>query len=204
MNEFLRKALTLLTTAMVFLAPAVYAQGTQSTTIARGGEFLTQDKPYVSPNGKYTLIFQSSDGNLVVYKGSVYTWEHALWNAGISGKGGKFAVLQGDGNFVVYKNLSDPSSAVWSSGTQGVPRPNYSVHASLTDKGVFGVYGWGGIYQSPADPLAGSGNCPVAQPYPICVFPGKVAQFNSVVYACSVAEATSIAIATGAVYGQCR
>jgi hypothetical protein len=52
------------------------------------------------------------DGNLVEYEGAT-----AIWASGTSGSG-NYAVMQGDGNFVVY-NASNV--AKWSSGTSGNP-----------------------------------------------------------------------------------
>jgi len=64
-----------------------------------------------SPNGDYTLIYQASDGNLVLYDFSGL----AIWANGLDTNAG-YAQMQGDGNFVVH----DASGAVrWATGTNG-------------------------------------------------------------------------------------
>lgn len=203
MIKFLRATFAVIVATMTMLSSQANAQSF-FTTVLNANEFLVQDKAYSSPNGRYSLIFQSTDGNLVVYKGTTFTSPNALWTAKISGKGGKFAVLQPDGNFVVYKNLNDPASAVWNSGTSGVPYPNSGVYARIGNDGSFEVRGWSGTFATPKDPTAGSGSCTAPQQYAVCVFPGSAAQFNSTVFACSIAEAMNTAIATGATYGACR
>ena len=65
-----------------------------------------------SVDGKYNLVMQS-DGNLVIYEGSVVHWA-----TGTTGNGTApyRLVMQGDGNLVIYdKN----DSVVWSTGTNG-------------------------------------------------------------------------------------
>ncbi|MBN8552678.1 MAG: hypothetical protein J0L52_07270 [Caulobacterales bacterium] len=64
-----------------------------------------------SANGRFHLIMQS-DCNLVLYEGG-----RALWASGTVGRGqGCRAVMQGDGNFVVY---SDAQAPLWASNTAG-------------------------------------------------------------------------------------
>lgn len=170
------------------------------------GSFLTPDRPYT--NGNYSLIFQSTDGNLVVYRGTSYTASNAVWSAG-GGKGGKYAVLQTDGNFVIYKNLGDPNSAVWSSRTGTSTQSGERPYIGLMSDGSFGVRGWGTnnnrlVFNSPIDPKFVSGSCTVASQYPVCIFPGTTSQWSSFVLACSPAEAISVATSMGASYGACR
>ena len=65
-----------------------------------------------SVDGKYNLVMQS-DGNLVIYEGSVVHW--ATGTNG-SGTAPYRLVMQGDGNLVIYdKN----DSVVWATGTNG-------------------------------------------------------------------------------------
>jgi hypothetical protein len=71
---------------------------------------LTSNQSLASCNGDYTLIMQS-DGNLVLYQGST-----ALWASGTVGSGADEAILQDDGNFVVYTSAGSP---VWASNTAG-------------------------------------------------------------------------------------
>lgn len=78
-----------------------------ANTVLHAGESLH------SPNGRYQLLMQS-DCNLVLYDGAA-VYEDAVWSSHTWQKGtGCFAMMQDDGNFVVY----DQSwNALWSSGT---------------------------------------------------------------------------------------
>jgi len=60
------------------------------------GQQLGVNQQLMSPNGAYRLILQS-DGNLVIYKGSI-----AVWNTHTVGSGANRLVLQGDQNLVLY------------------------------------------------------------------------------------------------------
>jgi len=60
------------------------------------GQVLRGDQLVWSANRTYHLVFQASDGNLVVYQGNT-----VLWTASTGGTGADHAVMQGDGNFVV-------------------------------------------------------------------------------------------------------
>ena len=77
----------------------------------------------MSPNGLYTLAWRSDQNGFAVFRadGSVRYWT-ANWGRG--------AIMQGDGNFVIYTWYDDtsPWSPVWSSGTGGrcpCPSPHY-------------------------------------------------------------------------------
>ena len=71
-----------------------------------------------SPNGAYWLVMQG-DGNLVEYGGGRARW------ASNTGVPGARAVLQADGNFVVY---SPQNQALWASGSSGNPGAWAAVH----------------------------------------------------------------------------
>ncbi|MES6669707.1 hypothetical protein U6Y00_12230, partial [Cutibacterium acnes] len=67
--------------------------------------------------GKSTFTMQH-DCNLVLYQGS-----KPVWASGTYGKGsGCYAILQNDGNFVVYNNGNHP---VWATNTNGRGSGNY-------------------------------------------------------------------------------
>ena len=70
---------------------------------------LGPDESLWSADGRYRLIMQAGDGNLVLYGPA-----GAEWASGSSGTP-SYTVLQGDGNLVVY----GPSGATWNSGTVG-------------------------------------------------------------------------------------
>jgi len=74
------------------------------------GDTLTAGEEVTSPNGIYTLNMQT-DGNLVEYGGG-----RPIWSTDTQGNSGDRAVMQDDGNLVVY---SSSGAALWSSGTGG-------------------------------------------------------------------------------------
>ncbi|MGE5451698.1 MAG: reprolysin-like metallopeptidase [Acidobacteriota bacterium] len=85
-----------------------------------GGEVasLNPGQAIYSGNGRYRLTYQT-DGNLVAYAGSV-----PLWASGTVGRGVGRAVMQGDGNLVVYNAANQP---LWASGTWGNPGSTLAV-----------------------------------------------------------------------------
>ena len=85
-----------------------------------------------SPDGRYALIMQG-DGNLVLYKTPT---SKPIWSSNTWDTGGVKAVLQYDGNFVVYTVNNSPR---WNSGTWGKPT-NF---LQLQDDGNLVIYGLG-------------------------------------------------------------
>jgi hypothetical protein len=75
------------------------------------GERLTPGDFLTSTDLRYRLVYQT-DGNLVLYDTTVRT---ALWASNTSGSSAGAAVLQDDGNFVLYNGQN---AAVFSTGTQ--------------------------------------------------------------------------------------
>ncbi len=88
---------------------------------------LTLGESLVSVNGKYTLILQSHDGNLVLYEG-----KKVLWNAITENKDAQEAKMQTDGNFVIYNSKNEP---IFASNTQG----NTGAFLLLTDEGTITI-----------------------------------------------------------------
>jgi len=78
-----------------------------------------RNRRYPARNNTSHLIFQD-DGNLVLYRTRD---NRAVWASGTNGRGRK-AVLQSDGNLVVY---GDNNSALWASNTSGKPNTRLSV-----------------------------------------------------------------------------
>jgi hypothetical protein len=76
------------------------------------GDGLLPGDSLTSPSGRYWLVYQG-DGNLVLYDLATAV---ALWWTGTVGEVPGQAVMQGDGNFVVYNADGLP---VWWSATEG-------------------------------------------------------------------------------------
>jgi hypothetical protein len=78
----------------------------------QSGEGLAEGDSMLSCDGRFTLTMQS-DGNLVIYfRGG------ALWSSGTSGSGNLVvALMQPDGNFVLYNRATNPETAIWATGT---------------------------------------------------------------------------------------
>jgi hypothetical protein len=97
------------------------------------GQQLSLGQQITSPGGMYCLTLQAADGNLVLYKNpapqggplslaesamAVAVVPQALWSPNIQGRGAVSAIMQTDGNFVVY---GPSQNALWASGTSGQP-----------------------------------------------------------------------------------
>lgn len=80
----------------------------------RSGWRLDSGEQLVSTNHAYRLLMQP-DGNLVEYPMNGST---AIWNTGTAGHPGAYAIMQGDGNLVVY---SAGGTALWNAATVGHP-----------------------------------------------------------------------------------
>jgi hypothetical protein len=99
-----------------------------------------------SDDGRYRMTMQS-DGNLVLYEGS-----RALWHTQTSGNPGAYAVIQGDGNFVVYSATNRP---LWFSRTQGNSNATIALgdDGNLVLRSASGATLWQtGTSQTPAPP----------------------------------------------------
>jgi hypothetical protein len=96
-----------------------------------GMEYLSAGQSLFSPNGQYHLDMQS-DGNLVLYSGGGNSPSQAVWSPNTQGKGGAYAVMQGDGNFVIVRQDHHP---VWATGTNG----QQGLHARIHDDGTFAI-----------------------------------------------------------------
>ena len=84
---------------------------TQCSVIA-GNQGLVAGSTQISCDGRFILNMQR-DGNLVLYEGGT-----PLWATNTVGKSTAFAVMQGDGNFVLYNTTGKP---IWASNTAGHP-----------------------------------------------------------------------------------
>ncbi|MDI1483666.1 matrixin family metalloprotease [Polyangium sp. y55x31] len=97
------------------------------------GQGLGAEQSVWSCDGRFQLKFQG-DGNLVLYQGG-----SALWASGTNGKGGDRAIMQEDGNLVIYKSTGQP---VWASGTAG--SSNYYANLAVQNDGNVVIYRTGG------------------------------------------------------------
>ncbi|MEA2599825.1 MAG: hypothetical protein QOF89_817 [Acidobacteriota bacterium] len=85
-----------------------------------------------SCDGRFHLVLQQSDGNLVLYQGGT-----PLWGSGTNGRPSAVAIMQSDGNFVIYDSTG---TAIWASGTQNHP----GAHLAVQNDGNVVIYSSGG------------------------------------------------------------
>src|SRR5882672_6218037 len=98
------------------------------------GDTLNVNDSIASNNGQYILTLPG-DGNLVLYLADPAGWE-ALWASHTWHRNVNNAVMQGDGNFVLYGG----NGAVWATGTYHYP----GAHLVLQDDGNAVIYEPGG------------------------------------------------------------
>ena len=104
--------------------------------ILSAGQTLASGQSGLSGNGKYKIRMLPS-GNLIVTRVSDIG---IVFSAGTTGNGNR-AVMQADGNFVVY---STANKALWSTKTSGVKNAS----ARLQDDGKFVIYSSGPKWSS--------------------------------------------------------
>ncbi len=95
-------------------ANPLWSNAVINSTLASGETLVTGQRVYSSNDAQYVLLMQG-DGNLVEY---VLSSMRALWSTGTGGHPGAYAVMQTDGNLVVY---SATGTALWNSHTGGQP-----------------------------------------------------------------------------------
>lgn len=108
-----RTCLGVLVALALLLAAAASNAGAATPSALLGGQTLTAGHSLVSPDGHYILAMQS-DGNLVLYLHNGGFSVRPLWSSGTSGDRGDRAVLQTNGNLVLY---SAANQALWSTNT---------------------------------------------------------------------------------------
>ncbi|WP_329192370.1 MULTISPECIES: hypothetical protein [unclassified Streptomyces] len=151
-HHLLRGALVslLAASAVTVLVPGVASatDPSQCMTSATGrsedlrpGQRLASGASLVPTPGKPELVMQP-DGNLVVYAIGNGGTKLPLWNSGTYGNPGAYALMQDDGNFVIYKKDGGPQTGggIWNTATYG-NRANDYVNASIRDNGEFSVSG---------------------------------------------------------------
>lgn len=85
--------------------------------------------------GKGFLILQT-DGNLVLYKTNISP-NSAAWATGTHGKMVTHALMQGDGNLVIYNN----STPIWASNTWNVPNGYFNIDLNNWQIGIYSQFG---------------------------------------------------------------
>lgn len=136
MKYRLKSIVIFLSAAFLSISVNANAQTTPIVTPIAGGLGVAKGQPLVSQDGRFKLILQTTDGNLVLYQG-----ETALWSPHLEHVDPKYPypnawyknllVFQTDGNLVVYGGTTpgDISIAIWSSGTDGNPNATLNVQS---------------------------------------------------------------------------
>jgi hypothetical protein len=89
------------------------ANAAAAPTALLGGQTLFAGQTLASPDGHYILAMQTN-GDLVLYLHNGGFNVRPLWHSGTEGDAGDRAVLQGDGNLVLY---DAKNQALWSTNT---------------------------------------------------------------------------------------
>ncbi len=95
-------------------APGLTAiQGPTACGVLRAGQGIVPDQPLMSCDGRFMLFLQD-DGNLVIYEGNT-----PLWATGTVGAKSAQAVLEANGNLVIYDSDGRPLWATNSDPADG-------------------------------------------------------------------------------------
>ncbi|MGH7488575.1 MAG: hypothetical protein ACREMY_23695, partial [bacterium] len=137
--------------------------GTGGGGVLTAGQVLST---LTSPDGRFQLIHQSSDGNVVLYQGST-----PLWASGQAGA--SYAVMQDDGNFVLYTSAGIPT---WHSNTWGNP----GAYLTVRNDGSAVILAPDGtlLWSTSALGSINSGQCYFATPVREMVFPSSGGSFT--------------------------
>ena len=99
------------------------------TSILYMGDTLAKGASIYSPGQRYQLTLQT-DGNLVIYDSGKNG--QAIWSSRTNGKAVNHAIMQTDGNFVIYGF----PQALWATNTSAIT----SATLELQDDGNLVVY----------------------------------------------------------------
>ncbi len=185
----------------LFAAAAVTAGIAQAGNVLPANTLLGPGQSLLSLNGKYMLVQQASDGNLVVYRKADMK---PIWSLPRLAGPNAWAVVQSDLNFVVYTGpYPTTGSAVWSSGT-GKAVNDPTAKLTLGEDGSLALSRSSST--TPYWTTLGDNDSPVCadgsgrNAYAICTaFP----KYTSFVYACTYTQAAMAAFSIGATMGAC-
>lgn len=140
-KKFFKRIASIVTAAVcsasmfaAFLGSPLTKNGVQNVIVAEaasvldGAEFITSSGAlqknhwYMSPNGRHGLIFQGSDGNLVLYHFNDNGTRTPYWATSTERSEADLCQLQGDGNFVIYDKYRRP---LWCTDTYRTPATLY-------------------------------------------------------------------------------
>ena len=103
------------------------------------GDQLNRNGSFVTPSNEHQLILQD-DGNLVLYQlagDDPNGKKYVVWASNTYGQNSQYAIMQPDGNFVIY-GPDNPPNALWASGTNGQGTAPYTLEITedLTPDGA--------------------------------------------------------------------
>jgi hypothetical protein len=139
------KYLPVCTKGNVQAMPSVYTGDASKTYVYNRNEALSYSN-IIAKNGPFILKMTLS-GNLKLYNNS-----SIIWSSNTSGNVGDYAVMQQDGNFVLYNE--DATKVLWSTGTSGNPGANLTI----SDQGFLNIQDSSGNIKfttKPPDPPTG-------------------------------------------------
>jgi hypothetical protein len=119
------------------IAPPIGATGGPYDCRMLAGQVITDGQSLISCDGRFRLTMQY-DGNLVLYQGGAALWASNTWHSTVTTEEPYAALMQSDGNFVIYNPDRNP---VWASGTAGYP----GAHLVLQGDGNLVIYDSSGV-----------------------------------------------------------
>ncbi|GAB7181371.1 hypothetical protein ATKI12_1202 [Kitasatospora sp. Ki12] len=150
-TKTLRRTALGTTAGLLALAGTMVSAGTAHADAPEDLPRASMSEPGVLYQGQYietgyTRLILQTDGNLVVYRTPVGAPSYAKWIAPRTWGCGQKAIMQGDGNFVVY---GAGDRVCWASNTF---KSNKFQHASLV------VWGYGGVAVNITDGFESGGS----------------------------------------------
>jgi hypothetical protein len=91
--------------------------GYERLTLLRAGEALVLGQSITAQDGRFELILDTF-GDLVLYPLPFAGTDTRLWRSNTQSRDAQVAIMQADGNFVMYDSVGH---ALWSTKTDGHP-----------------------------------------------------------------------------------